>query len=620
MPTILVADDNSNIQKMVSLAFAEHGFEVVAVGNGEAAVRKASEIHPDIVLADIFMPVRNGYEVCEFVKKDSKLSKIPVILLVGAFDPLDEKEAKRVGADGVLKKPFVPPDPLIAMVTSVLEKARPVPARPRVEAKAELPAPPVASVAPPAPPVPFSEPEVDPQEDFAMFGAGPGVLSLREDQATEGFSGHFETTTHEGDGTEFDPEGDETETEWRRRRAEMDYEAPAGSPDLMDDTIEEKAAAPPAASPAEHTASSSSEFSTEESPEIAAAPAGMTPYAASPAQWLEMMSDAPANEPATPVPSSDAPASEPIEIAAAPAVESQPEAPSHERVEEAAPSFVAGLLAAENSPAAAEREAAESDAHEYVPSWHPGSSALEEVAAAIESAHPSDAPVESVKEAIEEPPQVSHTASTWNAEESGPAPSEESHSGGEWPAAASTPALEPPQEERWWQPPPPVFEPATSASQHAAANPADAAIKETATDPTPEPELLVAPAARVPTPLPEPEAMHEGHTAEPVSSAEGLLPTLAHAEADPFTPYAASEPTAFYPEEALTEEPAAVEEPAPFVNSFHASNAADPAVVDAVVSRLLEKLEPHLHEIFSQEVLRPLVENMLHHDAVEKKS
>src|SRR4029077_11562838 len=255
-----------------------------------------------------------------------------------------------------------------------------------------------------------------------------------------------------------------------------------------------------------------------------------------------------------------------------------------------------------------------------VPSWHPGSSALEEVAAAIESAHPSDAPVESAKEAIEEAPQVSQAASTWNAEESGPAPSEESHSGGEWPAAASTPALEPPQEERWWQPPPPVFEPATSAAQNAAVNPADAAIKETAADPTPEPELLVAPAARVPTPLREPEAMQEGHTAAPVSSAEGLLPTLAHAETDPLTAYAASEPTAFYPEEALAEEPAAVGEPAPFVNSFHASSAADPAVVDAVVSRLLEKLEPHLHEIFSQEVLRPLVENMLHHDAVEKKS
>src|SRR5438270_3013950 len=48
---------------------------------------------------------------------------LPVILLVGAFDPLDEQEAQRVGADGVLKKPFVPPDPLISMVKSALMRA-----------------------------------------------------------------------------------------------------------------------------------------------------------------------------------------------------------------------------------------------------------------------------------------------------------------------------------------------------------------------------------------------------------------------------------------------------------------------------------------------------------------
>ncbi len=123
MAKILVADDNSNIQKMVGLALKDQGIEVVAVGNGEAAVRKISDIHPDLVLADVFMPVRNGYEVCQYVKSDSALAHIPVILLVGAFDPLDEQEAQRVGADGVLKKPFVPPDPLISMVKSALARA-----------------------------------------------------------------------------------------------------------------------------------------------------------------------------------------------------------------------------------------------------------------------------------------------------------------------------------------------------------------------------------------------------------------------------------------------------------------------------------------------------------------
>jgi CheY-like chemotaxis protein len=120
---ILVADDNSNIQRMVGIALKDQGIDVVAVGNGEAAVRKISDVRPDLVLADVFMPVRNGYEVCQYVKTNPSLAHIPVILLVGAFDPLDEQEAQRVGADGVLKKPFVPPDPLISMVKSALQRA-----------------------------------------------------------------------------------------------------------------------------------------------------------------------------------------------------------------------------------------------------------------------------------------------------------------------------------------------------------------------------------------------------------------------------------------------------------------------------------------------------------------
>jgi len=120
---ILVADDNSNVQKTVALALGDLGVEVVAVNNGDAAVKKLPVVLPDLVLADIFMPVRNGYEVCEYIKKDSRFSHIPVVLLVGAFDPLDEREAQRVGADGILKKPFVPPDPLIAMVKTLLDRA-----------------------------------------------------------------------------------------------------------------------------------------------------------------------------------------------------------------------------------------------------------------------------------------------------------------------------------------------------------------------------------------------------------------------------------------------------------------------------------------------------------------
>ncbi|HXM94256.1 MAG TPA: response regulator [Candidatus Dormibacteraeota bacterium] len=156
MAKILVADDNSNIQRMVGLALKDQGIEVTAVGNGEAAVRKISEIHPDLVLADVFMPVRNGYEVCQYVKEDPTLKHIPVILLVGAFDPLDEQEAQRVGADGVLKKPFVPPDPLIAMVKSSLARAGVPPFGASRAKTSKRPA-----VAPPT----FAESTDEPEED-----------------------------------------------------------------------------------------------------------------------------------------------------------------------------------------------------------------------------------------------------------------------------------------------------------------------------------------------------------------------------------------------------------------------------------------------------------------------
>ena len=122
MAKILLADDNSNVHKTVALALAALGIEVNSVNNGDAAIKKLEEFSPDLVLADIFMPVRSGYEVCEYVKKNSRFAHIPVVLLVGAFDPLDEREAQRVGADGILKKPFVPPDPLITMVKTLLHR------------------------------------------------------------------------------------------------------------------------------------------------------------------------------------------------------------------------------------------------------------------------------------------------------------------------------------------------------------------------------------------------------------------------------------------------------------------------------------------------------------------
>ena len=103
---ILLADDSITIQKVVNLTFTDEGINVVTVGNGELALKKLGEEHFDLILADIFMPGRNGYEVCEFVKRHPEMHDVPVILLVGAFEPFDKSEAARVQADGHLTKPF----------------------------------------------------------------------------------------------------------------------------------------------------------------------------------------------------------------------------------------------------------------------------------------------------------------------------------------------------------------------------------------------------------------------------------------------------------------------------------------------------------------------------------
>ena len=103
---ILLADDSITIQKVVNLTFADEGIDVITVSNGEMAERRLSEINPDLVLADIFMPGKNGYELCQFIKDTPPFQNIPVVLLVGAFEPFDQSEARRVKADGHLTKPF----------------------------------------------------------------------------------------------------------------------------------------------------------------------------------------------------------------------------------------------------------------------------------------------------------------------------------------------------------------------------------------------------------------------------------------------------------------------------------------------------------------------------------
>src|SRR5262245_43263265 len=160
---ILLADDSITIQKVIELTFSDEDFEVVTVGNGRLAIERVQEVRPDVVLCDIIMPEKDGYEVCDFIKKSAGLAQTPVLLLTGAFEPFDQERAARVGCDGFLAKPFEP-QTLIAKVKDLLRQAE---SRPSLAAAAPPPAPP-----PPSP------------VEATPFSVMPPVAPLRPEEPT----------------------------------------------------------------------------------------------------------------------------------------------------------------------------------------------------------------------------------------------------------------------------------------------------------------------------------------------------------------------------------------------------------------------------------------------------
>ncbi|MBT9537486.1 MAG: response regulator [Nitrospirae bacterium] len=119
---MLLADDSITIQKVVELVLAEEGFEIKAVNNGEEALAAIETFKPDVVLADIVMPKMNGYQLCEKLKAHPLTKNVPVILLSGAFEPLDEELARHVKADSFVIKPFESQE-LISKINAALVSA-----------------------------------------------------------------------------------------------------------------------------------------------------------------------------------------------------------------------------------------------------------------------------------------------------------------------------------------------------------------------------------------------------------------------------------------------------------------------------------------------------------------
>jgi CheY-like chemotaxis protein len=103
---ILLADDSLTIQKVVELTFADTEYEVVAVSSGDELMQRLGEVRPDLVICDVIMPGRDGYDVCQEIKSSSQFLHLPVILLTGTFEPFDRDRAIAVGCSEIITKPF----------------------------------------------------------------------------------------------------------------------------------------------------------------------------------------------------------------------------------------------------------------------------------------------------------------------------------------------------------------------------------------------------------------------------------------------------------------------------------------------------------------------------------
>jgi CheY-like chemotaxis protein len=128
---ILFADDSMTAQNMGKKILSEAGYDVVAVSNGAAAVKKIAEQKPDIIILDVYMPGYSGLEVCEKVRGSLETMKTPVLLTVGKMEPYKPEDANRVKADGVIIKPFEASD-LLAIIKKFEERIAQMPVPPMV--------------------------------------------------------------------------------------------------------------------------------------------------------------------------------------------------------------------------------------------------------------------------------------------------------------------------------------------------------------------------------------------------------------------------------------------------------------------------------------------------------
>ena len=153
---LLLADDSAAIQQVIRLAFDGENIDVVVVDDGANAIAAVERESPDIVLADVNLPGTDGYDLAACIRHDAANASLPVVLLAGAFEPVDRARANAVGCRDILVKPFAPRD-LVTRVKTLLDPGyipRPIEEEPAAPASSPV-APKPLYVAPERTPVPI---------------------------------------------------------------------------------------------------------------------------------------------------------------------------------------------------------------------------------------------------------------------------------------------------------------------------------------------------------------------------------------------------------------------------------------------------------------------------------
>ncbi|MGH9706090.1 MAG: response regulator, partial [Candidatus Acidiferrales bacterium] len=118
-PTVYFIDDSATMREVIKIAFRKENIHVVTCADAASAMAQFAKTAPDVVITDVIMPDKDGYEVCDFIKQHEVFGKTPVVLMSGVVNRAVAEKAMAVKADELIRKPFQPQE-LILRVKNLL--------------------------------------------------------------------------------------------------------------------------------------------------------------------------------------------------------------------------------------------------------------------------------------------------------------------------------------------------------------------------------------------------------------------------------------------------------------------------------------------------------------------